>query len=136
MYKNNVNYLVAGTTVRFRKEIRPLFRKFQIDTTVCGLDDRNLWISHKFRMPAKEKHPESRIMAQVIVQGVAVKGREVLEPAQFLKQDVGMDADVIDSLVMPNVQHTSAVVEELLERYIALEETLKKAAAEDDEKHK
>lgn len=136
MYKNNINYLVAGTTIRFRKEIRPLFRKFQIDTTVCGLDDRNLWISHKFRMPATEKYAESRVMAQVIVQGVAVKGRDVLEPAQFLKQDVGMDADVIDSLVMPNVQHTSAVAEELLERYIALDETLKKAAAEDDEKHK
>lgn len=136
MYKNNVNYLVAGTTVRFRKEIRPIFRKFQIDTTVCGLDKRSLWISHKFRLPAKEKHPESRIMAQLIVQGVAIKGRDVVEPAQFLVDDVGMDAAVIDSLMLSNAKRKSDTVEELLERYMALDESLKKAAAEDDEKYK
>lgn len=137
MYKNNVNYLVVGTTIRYRKEIRPIFRKFQIDTTVCGVDERNMWISHKFRLPAKgEKHKESRVMAQMIVQGVAVKGRDVIDPGIFLKDQVGFDADLVDSMTMPNVARESEIVEEMLERYAALEESLKKAAAEDDEKYK
>jgi acyl-CoA thioesterase FadM len=136
MYKNNVNYLVVGTTIRYRKEIRPIFRRFQIDTTVCGIDERNMWISHKFRLPAKEKHNESRVMAEMIVQGVAVKGRDVVNPGNFLKEDVGMDADLVGSVTMPHAAHKSKIVEEMLERYVALEESMKKSAAEDDEKHK
>jgi len=136
MYKERTKYLVAGATIRFRREVRPIFRKFQIETTVCGLDDRNLFISHNFRLPAKENYPESRILAQIIVQGVTVKGRDVVEPANFLKEKAGMDAELIDSLVLPGNKHESAVVEELLERYMALDESLKKVAANDDEKHK
>lgn len=137
MYQNNVNYLVVGTTVRYRKEIRPIFRKFQIDTCVCGIDKRNMWISHKFRLPSSDKNSNSgpsRVMAQLIVQGVAVKGRNVIEPGPFLKDKVGVDADLIDRLTLPHVCESQAV-EEMLERYVALEESLKKVAAEDDEKY-
>ena len=138
MYKHNVNYLVAGTTIRYRKEIRPIFRKFQIDTTVCGIDERNMWISHKFRLLAPQggDRTESRVMAQMIVQGVAVKGRDVIDPGIFLKEKVGIDADLVASLTMPNVAKKSEIVEEMLERYTALEESMQKAAAEDDEKDK
>lgn len=137
MYKHKVNYLVASTAIRFRQEIRPFFRQFQIDTTVCGLDSRSIWISHKFRYPAKDDtHPESRILAQVIVRGVTVSGRTVLEPAQFLKEQVGMDTNLIDSLVLSHSTHEAdGVTEQLLERYVALEDAFKESAAKDDKQY-
>jgi acyl-CoA thioesterase FadM len=140
MLKHHAHYFVVSTTIRYRKEIRPLFSKFQIDTTVCGLDDRNLWILHNFRTVANTKS-ESRIMAQVIVQGVTVQnGRTVVNPATFLKEQVGFDSDLVDSLLFPQSKETatdeSKIIEELFERYSALEDTMKKATAEDDKRHK
>jgi hypothetical protein len=73
-------------------------------------------------------------MAQMIVQGVAVKGKDVINPIDFLKNDVGMDGTAIDALVMANIDKSN-VVEQLMEQYLALDETFKKAAAEDDAKY-
>lgn len=97
-----------------------------------------MWISHNFRLPAAqgEINKDSRVMAQMIVQGVAVKGRDVIDPGHFLKDKVGIDADLIESLTMPNVAHKSQIVQEMIERYTALDESMKKAAAEDDAKYK
>jgi len=137
MYEHNVLFLVGGTTVRFRREIRPIFTKFQIETSVFGLDARTMWISHKFRSPATAKSPESsRIMAQIIIQGVALKGREIIDPATFLKECAGMDAGLIDNLVLPSTKHEGlGVTEGIVEKYMALDDSLKKAAAKDDENH-
>jgi hypothetical protein len=134
MFRKSVNYFVVGTAIRYRKEIRPIFRRFQIDTEVCGLDNRNLFISHKFRLPSIDNHPPSRLMAQMIVQGVAVKGKDVINPIDFLKDDVGMHSNAIDALVITKIDKSN-VVEQLMEQYLALDETFKKAAAEDDEKY-
>jgi hypothetical protein len=136
MYQNNVNFLVVGTTIRYRKEIRPLFCQFQIDTTVCGIDSRNMWISHNFRLPAKDTTQKaSRVMAQMIVQGVAVQRRNVIDPGTFLKDKVGLDTEVIDRLALSNGAATPTILEEMLQRSVALEETMKAAAAQDDEKY-
>ena len=136
MYENKVFFVVAGTTVRFRREIRPIFQKFQIDTAVCALDSRNMWISHKFRYPKTPNSPESRVLAQVIIQGVAVKGRDVVNPATFLKECEGMDADLIDSLVLPapNGTQESNTALTFVDRYLALEDSLRTWASEDDKR--
>jgi acyl-CoA thioesterase FadM len=138
MYQNNVNFLVVGSTIRYRKEIRPLWCQFQIDTTVCGIDSRNMWISHNFRLPAKDTATQmaSRVMAQMIVQGVAVQGRNVIDPGIFLKEKVGLDAEVIDRVTLSNGAATPTILDEMLQRCVALEETMKAAAAQDDEKYK
>jgi acyl-CoA thioesterase FadM len=133
MYRNDVHFMVTGTTIRYRKEIRPILCKFQIDTTVFGLDERNMWLSHKFRLPAKERGGKpSRVMAQIILQAVAVKGREVMRPETLFKEKIGVDPEVVDSLVLPHdgLSQTGA---DIMERYLALEESLKQAATEDDE---
>ena len=44
MYETNTHYMVASTYCRYRAEIRPIFRKFQIETYVAGLDDKHLWM--------------------------------------------------------------------------------------------
>jgi hypothetical protein len=151
MLKQQVHFLVVGTTIRYRKEIRPMFGKFQIDTTMCGLDDRNLYMMHQFRTIAPSSsssssqttRKESRIMAQMIVQGVAVQnGRTVINPATFLKETIGFDTNLIDNIMLSkmapssveNSNSSSNVIAELLGRYSALEETMKKATAEDDKK--
>jgi acyl-CoA thioesterase FadM len=140
MLKNNIHFLVVGTTIRYRREIRPLFSKFQIDTSVVGIDDRNLWMMHNFRSVSATKK-ESRIMAQMVVQGVAVQsGRSVMRPAALMKDIVGLNGDLVDSVILHAANRAatseSKVIEELLDRYTAMEETLKKASAEDDKKHR
>lgn len=140
MVKNNIHFLVVGTTIRYRKEMRPIFSKFQIDTSVAGMDDRNLWMMHKFRsLSATNK--ESRIMAQMVVQGVAVQdGRNVMKPATLFKDFIGLDGALVDSITLNGANRSpteeSKVTEELLERYAALEEAMKKESAEDDKRYR
>jgi hypothetical protein len=139
MLKQDIHFLVVGTTIRYRKEIRPLFGKFQIDTTVCGMDDRNLFLMHQFRTVSSQDE-ESRIMAQMIVQGVAVqKGRTVMNPATLFKDVIGFDSNLIDSITLSNMKiasnSESETTVELLDRYSALEGAMKKATAEDDSKY-
>ena len=43
-YDHGVGFYAVSTAVRYRRQIRPLFRKFQVDTTIAGIDDRNLWM--------------------------------------------------------------------------------------------
>ena len=123
--KNKLHFLVKGSCIRYRQEIRPVFRKFQVDSCLAGLDDKNLWISQKFRYSS-----DDRVRAQVVVQAVALKGREVLDPRVFLKEMVGLDSDLVDSLSLPNMPN--ATVENMLERYAALEEAMRADATEDD----
>jgi acyl-CoA thioesterase FadM len=44
MYRTNTHFMVASSAVRYRREVRPIFRKFQIETVVGGIDDRNIWM--------------------------------------------------------------------------------------------
>ena len=124
MTKKNIHFLVKGSCIRYRQEIRPIFRHFQIDSSIAGLDDKHFWIMQKFRYSSQD-----RIRCQILVQGVAVKGREVLNPAMFLK-DIGMNSDLVDSLILPRVPNPT--VEEMLERYAALEDAMRVDASHDD----
>lgn len=130
MIRNKVNFLVAGSTVRYRREIRPLFRQFQIDTSVAGLDERNIWMTHNFRYPIPGR---SRIRAQIIVRGVAVQGRQIIDPRAFFRDMAGIDKDVVERVTMPHVSLIE--VEKLLEHYVALEDSLRDVAAKDDTRH-
>ena len=148
MLKQQVHFLVVGTTIRYRKEIRPVFGRFQIDTTMCGLDERNLYMMHQFRTitpsSSSSTKKESRIMAQMVVQGVAVQnGRTVINPATFMKDTIGFDSNLIDHIMVSKMNssgnsddnnNNNSIIVELLDRYAALEESMKKATAEDDKK--
>jgi acyl-CoA thioesterase FadM len=124
MAKKNLHFLVKGSCIRYRQEIRPVFRRFQIDSCIAGLDEKHFWITQKFRYSS-----EDRVRAQVMVQGVAVKGRQVLNPSVFLK-DMGMDTHLVESLILPNVPN--ATVEKMLECYVALEDAMRAEVSEDD----
>lgn len=139
MLNNKVNFLVGGTAIRFRREISPIFRKFEVHSSVARLDERYMWIYHAFRYPADGKDP-GRIRAHAVCQGVAIQGKAVLDPRTYLKDMVGMDADVVDSISSDTAssdggKETSQedIFAELMDKYSSMEEVFKKATAKDDE---
>lgn len=44
MMKSNIHFVVQSTTARYRAEVRPIFRKFQVDSTLCAVDEKNAWM--------------------------------------------------------------------------------------------
>lgn len=44
MMKNNAHYFLTSASCRYRAEIRPIFRKFEIQSIVAGMDEKNLWL--------------------------------------------------------------------------------------------
>ncbi len=42
--KHNSHYVLTSASCRYRAEIRPVFRKFEIQTIVAGIDEKNLWM--------------------------------------------------------------------------------------------
>jgi acyl-CoA thioesterase FadM len=132
MARGGYHFLVAGTAIRYRAEIRPIFRQFQIDSTVAGIDEhKNIWITHNFRYPIAG---DNRVRAQLVVRGVALKGRTSLDPREIFKEIPGVDEEIVDGLMMPLAEETE--IEELLNRYVALEHSFREVAGIDDETHK
>jgi acyl-CoA thioesterase FadM len=131
MARHGFHFLVAGTSIRYRQEIRPIFRQFQIDSAVAGLDKHNnMWITHNFRYPISG---DNRVRAQMVVRGVVLQGRTALDPRKFFKEIAGFDEDIVDGLTMPLTEETE--IEELLGRYVALEHSFREVATIDDETH-
>jgi acyl-CoA thioesterase FadM len=44
MYKTNTHYMVSSVSCRYRAEVRPLFRKFEVQSMVGGMDEKNIWM--------------------------------------------------------------------------------------------
>ena len=132
MLNDKINFLVGGNTVRYRREVRPLWRKFEIHSHLAHLDERHLWIYHAFRYPADGKDP-GRIRAQVLCQGLAIQNGQVLDPRKYLVDKVGMDADRVQAVSSSGSGHTNDIMEELMEKFMAMEAVLKQAATKDDE---
>ena len=129
--KTGATFLVANTTIRYRREIRPLFRTFQIDSNIVAMNDRYLWILHNFRYPIQGR---SRVRAQIILKGVIAHRKEgVLNPTTFLKDTCGFDIDQVDGATLPELGNET--VEHMLERFSSLEYSLREAAAIDDKTH-
>ena len=121
MIKHQVNFLVAGSAIRYRREIRPLYRKFQIDTVIAALDDdKNIWVTQDFR------YPNDRIRAQLVLRAVLTQGRSVIDPRVVFEEYAGLDKELVESLYERK--------DVLLDRYASLEESFRQAASDDDKK--
>lgn len=44
MMKSNSHFIVSAQSCRYRAEIRPVFRKFKIESILAGVDDKNMWL--------------------------------------------------------------------------------------------
>jgi hypothetical protein len=117
----STHLVVAGTAVRYRREIRPFLCPFEVESFFAGVDGRHLWAIHNFRRrrragghgPSKNDSAaaggdndssaaasadgQERIRAQVIVPCVWVRKGKAIDPASFLLE-AGVDDATVESL--------------------------------------
>jgi hypothetical protein len=71
-------------------------------------------------------------LTQILLQGVAVKRREVVNPRILLK-DIGLSEELVESLVRPRSDSPEHVImEEMFQHYEELDASFRQAAAADD----
>lgn len=128
MFRQKAAYVVTGNAIRYRREIKPLLRRFEIDTRVTRLTDRDIWMSHNFRHAGTEDDQDRLVRAQVVVKAVVIGGGSVLDPRVFMADACNLDPTVIEKLSLP----TEDTVENDIQAFIDLEEVQRLSAAEDD----
>lgn len=147
MFQEREAFLVASVVVRYRREMKPLFRKFQVDSNICSLDERNIWMLQNFRYPGQGG--VHKIRAQVLLKAVLINSqKEVIDPRPFLIEKCHVDSEVIAQLDHSGTTTSpppssgqkegsaagSSVEEQLLFRFEELEKSLQMSAAADDER--
>jgi YbgC/YbaW family acyl-CoA thioester hydrolase len=154
MYQKGMHFVVTNSAIRFRREIS-LVDKFEIHSFLQAIDDRHLWMHQTFRSRSdnsnnrKDSKGKGRILAQVLVQAVAVQNRKVVPPSTMLAA-IGVPGDVVDSLLWKedaskdsanndndnngndNGNKDDAVL--FLQRFKDLDEAFRKEATADDER--
>lgn len=134
--------MVGSTIVRFRKEIRPVYTKFVIESYICSVNERSLYIIHNFRndtnaTTATTTGNPSRIVAQVIAEGITVQNRKVINPTEFLIDQCQIDVDSIAPLQMKmtddnNETNSNSFEHDMLQQYISLDQSMRNVASADD----
>lgn len=139
-FKNGIHYIVSSTTIRYRQELRPLFRKFLVESYLAAIDDRNVWILHDFL-----SQDDGRLKTQVVVQGVFVQAsgpkKGVADPSTILKDIAGLEESVVNDLLLPyNIDDTylseeKVILNGMFDKYTALEKSIREVATKVDERH-
>ena len=124
-FEKKSEFIVTSASERYRREIKPLFRKFEIQTSLCGVNDRNFSIYQTFRYPGTGG--VSKIRAQVLISGVIRRGRKLVNPKKFLVDEVGVDPADLDVLGEGDVS-----MDDIFLKNSELEDLLKESAAADD----
>lgn len=123
--EKKTEFIVASAAVRYRREMKPLFRKFKVQTSLCGVNDRTFSVYQTFRYPGTGG--VNKIRAQVLISGVIRRGRELVNPKEFLIEEVGADPAELDSLGEDDIS-----MDDVFLKNSELEELLKESAAADD----
>ena len=97
-------FIVASTTMRFRRELRPL-QAFEVHSSMAAADDRSMWFLQTFHSRGGDK------VAGGMCRAVLRKGRSVVEPPALLAS-LGVDAVVLESLraAVPKAEHEALSV--------------------------
>ena len=119
-------FIVTSAAIRYRREMKPLFRKFEIHTSLCGVDDRTFSIYQTFRYPGQGG--VNKIRAQVILSAVMRRGRKLVSPKKFLIEEAGVDPGDLDSLV----GESEMPMDDVFIKSNELDDLLKESAAADD----
>lgn len=128
MIQSRTNFIVTASCVRYRQEISPLFRKYQIESYVAGMDERYMFIVHNFRYPGADH----RVRAQVVIGAVAKNRSGVVNPVDFLVNTVGFPSESVEPLIMPSVSDES--MESVLESFVGLQDAMREASSVDDQR--
>lgn len=124
-------FIVSASMIRFRREIPPL-KKFDIETRLGGIDDRNLWVYQTFH--PKEGEERGKILAQVFTQAVITKSGKVINPRSWLDDNFpSAKGTTLDDLIT-TPEEAESLFDEKSARFMHLEETLRRSAALHDDK--
>lgn len=137
-------FIVTASIIRYRREIVPL-KRFDIETRLVGLDDRNLWVYQTFHHHInsnKDKNQEEldgptrgKILAQILTQAVIAKtGKGVINPRTWLEENSMYSSSALDGIMNQNGEDMETEFDEKAKRFTHLEEILKRSAAGYDEK--
>ncbi|KAL9185375.1 hypothetical protein ACHAXT_003152 [Thalassiosira profunda] len=129
-FRSQSFFIVTASFIRFRREIAPL-HKFQIETRLGGIDERNLWVYQTFHYP-KGDEQRGKVLAQAYTQGVITKKGKVIDPRDWLVDNIPAAKDALEELEPSN--EPDALFDEKSTRFMHLEDAMRKSAAlHDDE---
>jgi len=110
LMKADTHFMVTSAAVRFRRQIRPFGRKFQVQTKLEAIDDDTFWVYQTFRYPELNN---DRIRTQVVIKGVATQKGKVVSPRLVLEDLMDIPRDVVDTMMIDNINSTNAMTKEL-----------------------
>ncbi|KAL7529073.1 hypothetical protein ACHAXR_002783 [Thalassiosira sp. AJA248-18] len=126
-------FIVTASMIRFRREIAPM-KKFEIETRLGGLDDRNLWVYQTFHH-SKNSNERGKVLAQVLTQAVIVRDKQVINPRSWIEDTVPAAKDNLDSLTTSSGE-VESLFDEKSTRFMHLEDSLRRSAAIHDDQVK
>jgi acyl-CoA thioesterase FadM len=127
--KKNCFFVVTASTVRYRKEIR--FGRFSIETRFMGCDDKSMWGLHNFYVPDEKNAAASRrVRAQVLVKAAVLRGNKLISPKEFFTDVLELDRYLIEQ---QELFYGDTSFQEMVREYNALEESMRTAAAREEE---
>ncbi|KAL7521382.1 hypothetical protein ACHAWX_006053 [Stephanocyclus meneghinianus] len=135
--KSRSYFIVTASMIRFRREIPPL-RRFDIETRIGGMDERNLWVYQTFHNsnegPSENgtSNERGKILAQVFTQAVITKKGKVINPRGWIEDHFPATKEYLDDLSVSGGDDAS-LFDEKAARFKHLEEALRQSAAIYDE---
>jgi acyl-CoA thioesterase FadM len=155
LWHDKILFLVASSSIRYRREIAPLWRNFQVESSIVSLDSKSkqMYFYQTFRYDddngsgsgENSHHPQQeRIRAQVMTQTVlrCPKQGIILDPRAFLK-DITNISNRMNMNSDPQTQthhdwidgiSDGTSLQDMMDQHEKLQGTFQKAAAEDDNK--
>ncbi|KAL7500417.1 hypothetical protein ACHAWT_008891 [Skeletonema menzelii] len=141
-FKTKSFFIVTASITRYRREIVPM-KRFDIETRLVGLDDRNLWVYQTFhyhinkdKNQAESDGPtRGKVLAQILTQAVIAKtGKGVINPRTWLEENSTYSTSALDGVMNQNGDSMkSTIFDEKAKRFIHLEDILKRSAASYDD---
>jgi acyl-CoA thioesterase FadM len=134
MTRTSTHLVVAGTTIRYRKEIKPFRCKFRIESYFGRIENQRLWTIHDFFVPGSSSSlglASAKSRAQLVVPCVWVRKGKVVDPQCYL-QEAGVDEATIQSLcgdtsdANDDGTSTNSILKDVTSQYAALEESMRR----------
>jgi acyl-CoA thioesterase FadM len=134
MTRTSTHLVVAGTTVRYRREIKPFRCTFRIESYFGRIENQRLWTVHDFFVPDSASSHDlasAKSRAQMVVPCVWVRKGKVVDPQSYL-QEAGVDEATIQSLcgdpsdTNDDGTSTNSILKDVTSQYAALEESMRR----------
>ena len=131
-FRDRSFFIVTASMIRFRREVPPL-KRFDIETRLLGIDDKNLWVYQTFHN--NNGNERGKVLAQVLTQAAIAKGGKVINPRSWVEQNFPAAKDELDDLSIGySKDGVDSIFDEKVMQFTHLEQVLRQSAASYDEK--